>query len=69
VFNFLLLGVFFINIGIHYWNKKNLLMNSISIPQVLLMNNFAEEFCKYEYLKHINPELDTSLNALSKMRK
>jgi len=44
-------------------------MNSISIPQVLLMNNFAEEFCKYEYLKHINPELDTSLNALSKMRK
>ncbi len=65
---YLLIGLLLINTGIHYWNKKNLVMNSISIPQVLLMNNVAKELYRYDYLKYINPNLTTNLNALDKIK-
>ncbi|GAF05344.1 MutS-related protein [Saccharicrinis fermentans] len=66
---FLLIGLLVINVGIHYWNKKNLIINSISIPQVLILNNVAKELYKFNHLRCIDPLLRDSLKAIDKIRK
>lgn len=46
-----LLGVFVVNLAIHYWNKKNLYQYLGSIPQLLKLNNIACELFRQQPLK------------------
>jgi DNA mismatch repair ATPase MutS len=63
-----LLGVFMINMVIHYWNKKNLYHYFSSIPQLLKLNGIAHELFKNKTLKAINPDLINSINIINKVR-
>ncbi len=63
-----LLGVFIINMVIHYWNKKNLYHYFGSIPQLLKLNGIARELFKNQALKAIDPDLIKSINIIDKVR-
>jgi DNA mismatch repair ATPase MutS len=63
-----LLGVFIINMVIHYWNKKNLYHYFGSIPQLLKLNSVARELYKNSTLKGLNPNLIKSINVIDKVR-
>lgn len=65
---FVILGVFVINIGIHYWNKNNLSHYLSSLPQLLRLSVVAEELFKNNSLKKINPELYKSIIIMHKIR-
>lgn len=65
---FVLLGVFIINMGFHYWNKKNLYQYLASIPQLLRLNAVAKELTKYDIFKDIINDLPSSINTLDKVR-
>ena len=67
-FFFVLLGVFIINIVVHYWNKKNLYQYLGSIPQLLKLHNIAQKLFKVESFKRISPNLQTSINKIKKVR-
>ena len=62
---FVLLGVFPINIFIHFWNKRNLNQYIVSIPQLLRLVNVANELFKKHAFKEINPEVLKSLETMS----
>ncbi len=63
-----LLGVFVVNLAIHYWNKKNLYQYLGSIPQLLKLNNIARELFRQQPLKEINLQLATSISVIDKVR-
>lgn len=65
---FVLLGIFIINMVIHYWNKKNLYHYFGSIPQLLKLNGIAHELFKNATLKEINPDLIKSINVINKVK-
>ncbi len=65
---FVLLGVFILNLGIHYWNKKNLYQYYGSIPQLLKLNFIASELYKNELFREINPTLLNSARIINKVR-
>lgn len=65
---FVLIVVFIINLGIHYWNKRNLNRYISSIPQLLRLNKVARELFKTDLLRQLNPELQGSINILDKVR-
>lgn len=65
---FVLFGVFIINTGIHFWNKRNLYQYLDSIPQLLRMVNAARQLFKHESLKPLSPNLPKSLNITDKIR-
>jgi DNA mismatch repair ATPase MutS len=65
---FVLLGVFMINLAIHYWNKKNLYHYFGSVPQLLRLNGIARELFKNVTLKEINPSLIKSISVIDKVR-
>lgn len=67
-FIFILVGIFIINIGVHYWNKKNLYQYLGSIPQLLRLNNIARDLFRNEQLQRINPNLQDSIRAIDKVR-
>ena len=60
-FFLVLLGVFIINLVIHYWNKQNLYEYLGSIPQLLKLNGVAKELLNYNTLKNISPDLSESI--------
>ncbi len=65
---FIFLGVFVINMGVHYWNKKNLHEYLASLPQLLKLSKVAKELFKNNVLKEINPNLQASTNILDQVR-
>lgn len=65
---FLLLAVLMINIGIHYWNKRNLFRYLGSIPQLLRLHNIAIRLYKNELYREINPELPASFQVINQVR-
>ncbi len=65
---FVLFGVFLINLGIHYWNKRNLYQYMGSIPQLLRLASVARELFQNENFKSINPKLSISLEVMGKIR-
>jgi DNA mismatch repair ATPase MutS len=65
---FVLLGVFIINIGIHYWNKKNLYQYLGSIPQLLRLNSIAYRLHKESAFFNINPELTKDIKIINQVR-
>jgi hypothetical protein len=68
-FFFLSLPVILINMGIHYWNKRNLNEYIGSIPQLLKLNYVAKELIKLNLLKVTNPELSDSVRIIDKVRR
>lgn len=66
---FILLGVFIINIGIHYWNKKNLYQYLGAIPQLLKLRGVAFRMHKEILLQKINPSLPISIKIIDQVRK
>ena len=65
---FVLLGVFIVNIGIHYWNKQNIYPYLGSLPQLIKLNSIARELSKNNILKRTNPHLTESIAILDKIR-
>jgi len=65
---FVLFAVILVNLGIHYWNKRNLTPYIASIPQLLKLNTVAKELYKDELLKSIDPNLEESIAILDKVR-
>ncbi len=65
---FVLLSVFIVNIGIHYWNKRNVSQYLGSIPQLLRLNQVAQELFKMDCFKFLNPNLQESIHVLNKIR-
>lgn len=67
-FIFALIGVFVINLGIHFWNKKNLFKYLQSIPQLLRLNRIATSIHKEVLLSRINPDLAQSIKVIHQVR-
>ncbi len=65
---FVIFGAFIINIGIHYWNKRNLNQYLGSLPQLLRLNAVARDLFKNDNLKDINPNLPISIKIIDKVR-
>jgi rRNA-processing protein FCF1 len=65
---FVFIGVFIVNMGVHYWNKKNLYEYLASLPQLLKLSKVAKELFKIEALKEINPNLQASTDILDQVR-
>jgi hypothetical protein len=65
---FVLLGVFIINMGFHYWNKRNLYEYLGPIPQLLKLNEVAKELIKNDLFKVIAKDLPTSIKTIDKVR-
>jgi len=62
------LGIFIVNVGIHYWNKKNLYEYLASLPQLLKLSKVAKGLFKIDELKVINPNLQKSTDILDTVR-
>lgn len=65
---FVLLGTVIINLGIHYWNKKNLYYNLRSIPALLELSKTAKILFEEDCFKRINPRLKLSTDVIDKLR-
>ena len=65
---FVLLGVFVINMGFHYWNKRNLYEYLGSIPQLLNLNKVAKELIRNELFKDIAGDIPASIRIIDKVR-
>lgn len=66
---FVLLIVFIVNMGIHYWNKNNLYEYLGSIPQLLKLNAVAKELIKIDLFNCISKDLDSSIKTIDKVRR
>lgn len=62
------LGVMLLNMGIHYWNKKNLYRYVGSIPQLLQLNSIAQHLFKEELFQPIDPELPVAIRMINQVR-
>ncbi|RUT79560.1 MutS-related protein [Ancylomarina longa] len=65
---FVFLGVFIVNIGFHFWNKRNLYKYLGSIPQLLKLNSVANNLHKDYLLKKIDPDLLNSIRIINQVR-
>jgi len=65
---FVLLGVFIINTGIHYWNKRNLYEYLGPIPQLLKLNDVARELIKHDLFRNIGKDVPASIRIIDKVR-
>ena len=67
-FVFLLFAIFIVNFGIHIWNKRFLYQYLGSIPQLLILNNVAREFSKYDFFNEIDHDISASISVIDKVR-
>lgn len=67
-FFFILLGVVIVNLGIHYWNKKNLNQYLGSIPQLLRLNSIAFNLYQDDSLRKLDPDLPGSMAIINQVR-
>lgn len=65
---FILIGVFFTNVGFHFWNKRNLYLYKGSIPQLLKLNGIAKKLIKYELFSDISEKLPAKIKVIDKVR-
>ncbi len=66
---FVLLAVFIINSGIHYWNKKIVYQYLGSLPQLLKLHSIAHELYKKDILKEVNPDISKALSTIDGIKK
>jgi DNA mismatch repair ATPase MutS len=62
------IGVFIINLVIHYRNKKNLYQYLDSIPQLIKLNRIASQLHKEETFKELKPDLANSIKIIDQVR-
>lgn len=65
---FVLLSVFMINLGIHYWNKRNLYYNLKSIPALLELSETAKILFKETRFRNLKPNLKLSTNVIDQLK-
>lgn len=65
---FVLLGVFIVNFGIHYWNKRNLYQYVGAIPQLLRLNWLASKLLRDSKFYELNPKLKDSIKIINQVR-
>lgn len=65
---FVFLCTFLVNYGIHYWNKRHLYKYLGSIPQLLKLNNIANNLFKEEAYKELDPELPNYIRIINQVR-
>ena len=65
---FVLIGIFIINLGIHYWNKRNLYEYVGSIPNLLRLNGLALKLSKESIFYELNPKLKESVKIINQVR-
>ncbi|MCU4158424.1 hypothetical protein J1N10_20800 [Carboxylicivirga sp. A043] len=65
---FVFLCAFMVNIGIHYWNKKHLYKYLGSIPQLLRLNNIANNLFKEHAFKELDSGLPNSIRIINQVR-
>jgi len=63
------IGTFIVNMGMHYWNKKNLSMYLSSLPQLLKMNAIVKVLYKDDSLKEMKPNLHESIGVVDSLRR
>lgn len=68
-FFLVLFAVFLINLGIHFWNKRNLYQYLGSLPQLLKLTKVASELYSQKDLRCINPDLPKSLRIMNSLKK
>ncbi len=68
LFILVLIGIFLINVGFHYWNKRNLYEYLGSIPQLLKLNGVAKELVKNNLFKTIYSDIPDSIKTIDKVR-
>nr|WP_241148021.1 DNA mismatch repair protein MutS [Lacinutrix jangbogonensis] len=67
-FFMILIGLFCINVVLHYWNKRNLVQYVSSIPQLLRLNTIAPHLFANPLLKKINPSLPKSITLINEVK-
>ena len=65
---FLILGIFIVNLGIHYWNKRHLFQYLVSIPQLLQLHKVALSLNKINLYKDVKSGLHSSLKQINQVR-
>jgi len=65
---FVLLPVVIVNIGLHFWNKRNLYRYTDGIRKLLIMNGVAKKMAQIELIKPIDPAITKSTKQLDKLR-
>jgi len=68
LFIVVLVGLFFFNFVIHYWNKNNLDQYVNSIPQLLRLSTVASYLGVHPMLKKLNPNLSTSIKLINEVK-
>lgn len=68
-FFLVLIGLFTINLAIHYSNRSNFYQYLGSIPELVRLNTVARELYKNAYLRRINQNLPESINRIEKVFK
>jgi DNA mismatch repair ATPase MutS len=61
-------GVFMINFGFHYWNKKHLYKYLDSLPQLLKLNKIANTLYKKHEFKELDPDIGGSIRIINQVR-
>ncbi|MCU4164271.1 MutS-related protein [Carboxylicivirga caseinilyticus] len=69
VFLFILFTIIISNFVIHYWNKKNLIHYSASIPQLIKLKECATLLYSYPALKNINNDILESVKVINNINK
>ncbi len=65
---FVFLGIFLVNIVIHYWNKRHLYKYLGSIPLLLKLNSIANNLQKDKLWKDLDPDLPDSIQIINQVR-
>lgn len=61
--------LFTINMGIHFWNKKNLYQYLYSLPQLIKLTNVAHKLYKHTALQPLAPTLTNSIQSIKKLNR
>ena len=65
---FIFLGVFLVNLIIHYWNKRFLHQYAGSVPQLLKLNRAVKDLNRYSDIFKKDTDLEESVKAIDKTR-
>ncbi|MFA8437266.1 MAG: hypothetical protein ACEPOZ_22390 [Marinifilaceae bacterium] len=65
---FVLITAIVINLGLHYWNKRNLYRYTNAMPQLVRLNRVARDLFKNKELKKLNTRLDEALRVLDRVK-
>jgi len=65
---FFLFGLIIFNLIVHYWNKKNLIHYSASIPQLIKLKECTKNLFNYQVLQAIDKEVLQSTKVIDSIK-